>query len=46
MFIAHTLPCAFNISSRRVGGIRFIKLGRFTISFCVSRTYRSIKGSN
>ena len=28
---------AFNISLRKVGGIRFLKLGRVNISFCVSR---------
>ncbi len=27
----------FNISLRKVGGIRFLKLGRVNISFCVSR---------
>ena len=29
----------FHFSTRRVGGLRFIKLGRFCISFCVTRTY-------
>ena len=28
----------FNISTRRVGGIRFLKIGRFTFSFCVARS--------
>ena len=27
----------FNVSLRKVGGIRFLKLGRVNISFCVSR---------
>jgi len=31
----------FNISTRLVGGIRFLKIGRFCFSFCVTRTYRS-----
>jgi len=32
-----------NFSTRRVGGIRFIKLGRFTLMFCMSRGYRPLK---
>ena len=32
----------FNISTRRVGGIRFLKIGRFTFSFCVARSYRQL----
>lgn len=32
----------FNISFRRVGGIRFLKIGRLTFSFCVSRAYRPL----
>ena len=32
----------FNISTRRVGGIRFLKIGRLTFSFCVSREYRPL----
>lgn len=32
----------FNFSMRRVGGIRFLKLGRLNLSFSVSRTYRPI----
>ena len=31
----------FNISTRLVGGIRFLKIGRFCFSFCVTRQYRS-----
>lgn len=27
----------FNISYRKVGGLRFIKLGRITLMFCVSK---------
>lgn len=33
---------AFNISTRRVGGIRFVRLGRFCFSFCVCRAYRDL----
>jgi hypothetical protein len=29
----------FNFSTRRVGGIRFVKLGRFCFSFCITRQY-------
>lgn len=28
-----------NFSTRKVGGLRFVKLGRFTFMFCVSRVY-------
>jgi hypothetical protein len=27
----------FNVTTFKVGGIRFVKLGRITLSFCVSR---------
>jgi hypothetical protein len=33
---------AFNISRRKVGGIWFLKIGRFTLAFCVSRAYRPL----
>jgi hypothetical protein len=33
----------FNISYRRVGGLRFLKLGRLTISWCLTRSYRPFK---
>lgn len=29
-----------NISARKVGGIRFLKLGRITLSFCLSQSFR------
>ena len=32
----------FNISMRKVGGIRFLKIGRFCFSFCVTRSYRPL----
>lgn len=32
----------FNISTRRIGGLRFIKIGRFCFSFCVTREYVSL----
>jgi len=31
-----------NADYRRVGGIRFVKIGRLTFSFCISRSYRPI----
>ena len=32
-----------NFSTRKVGGIRFFKLGRFTLSFCVAKSAKPIK---
>ena len=32
----------FNVSTRKVGGLRFVKLGRFTFMFCVSREYKAL----
>lgn len=31
-----------NISTRRVGGIRFFKIGRFCFSFCLTGAYRPL----
>ncbi|CCF19147.1 protein of unknown function [Pseudorhizobium banfieldiae] len=31
-----------NVSTMRVGGIRFLKIGRLTFSFCVSSSYRPV----
>jgi hypothetical protein len=31
-----------NISTRRIGGLRWIKFGRLTIALCVSREYRPL----
>jgi hypothetical protein len=31
-----------NISWRRVGGLRFLKLGRLTLMVCLSREYRPL----
>lgn len=31
-----------NISTRRVGGIRFVKFGRFCFSFCITREYKAL----
>lgn len=27
----------FNVSTKRVGGIRFFRIGYFRLSFCISR---------
>lgn len=32
----------WNISTRRVGGLRFLKIGRLTFMFCLSREYRAL----
>ncbi len=32
----------FNISTRRVGGLRFLKIGRLTFCFSISREYRPL----
>jgi hypothetical protein len=32
----------FHISMRRVGGLRFIKIGRLCFSFCLTREYRPL----
>jgi hypothetical protein len=36
------LASALNISTRRVGGLRFLKVGRLCVSFCVTREYRPL----
>ena len=28
----------FNVSTRRIGGLRFVWVGRFVFSFCVKRS--------
>jgi hypothetical protein len=35
-------PSAFNIGTSRIGGIRFIKIGLFCFSFCVTHAYRPL----
>lgn len=32
----------FNFSTRRVGGLRFVKLGRICFSFCITREFRPL----
>jgi hypothetical protein len=36
------LKGCINASTRKVGGLRFVKLGRFTLMFCISREYRPL----
>jgi hypothetical protein len=31
-----------NVSTRKVGGLRFVKLGRFTFMFCLSKEYKAL----
>jgi len=31
-----------NASTRKIGGLRFIKIGRFCFSFCVTKRYVSL----
>jgi hypothetical protein len=40
----HALPRVplFNLSTRRVGGIRFVKVGRLCFSLCITRAYRPL----
>lgn len=33
----------FNFSTRKVGGLRFVKLGRICFSFCVTREFRPLQ---
>lgn len=33
------------LSTRKVGGVRFVKIGRISVSFCVSGHDRPIKGT-
>lgn len=35
----------FNVSFRRVGGLRFLKVGRLTVSWSVARAYRPVKSA-
>lgn len=32
----------FNFSTRRIGGLRFVKIGRFCVSFCVTKEYNPL----
>jgi len=36
----------FNFSTRRVGGLRFIKIGRLTLSYSLAKAYKPLKGAN
>lgn len=32
-----------NFSTRKVGGLRFVKIGRFTFMWCMSKRYRPLE---
>ena len=32
----------WNASTRRIGGLRFVKIGRLCLSFCICREYRPL----
>jgi hypothetical protein len=32
----------FNISTKKVGGLRFIKIGRLCVSFAITKSYRDL----
>jgi hypothetical protein len=34
----------FNISTQKVGGLRFIKIGKLCLSFCITSEYKAMKG--
>ena len=36
----------FNVSTQKVGGIRFIKIGKLCLSFCVTQQYKPMQGVN
>ena len=36
------MAALFNISWRRVGGLRFVKIGRLCFSFCLTQEYRPL----
>ncbi len=43
LITARLLACdAVNVSSRKVGGLRFLKVGRFTFMVSISATYRPL----
>jgi hypothetical protein len=36
----------FNISYRKIGGLRFLKIGRLTLSWSLAQAYRPFKARN
>jgi hypothetical protein len=36
----------FNVSYRKVGGLRFLKIGRLTLSWSIAERYRPFKARN
>jgi hypothetical protein len=31
-----------NVSTKKVGGLRFVKVGRFCVSYCITKTYKAV----
>lgn len=42
MGVARGVTQVFNFSARKVGGLTFVKLGRLTFSYSISRAYRAM----
>lgn len=40
------MASALNIASRKVGGLRFLRIGRLTISWSISAAYRPFPASD
>jgi hypothetical protein len=38
-------PPGLNLSYRRVGGLRFLKIGRLTLSWSIATAYKPLKGA-
>jgi len=43
--VKHIAPGLLCISFRRVGGLRFLKIGRLTVSWSVAKAYQPLKGA-
>jgi hypothetical protein len=40
------MPRIFNVSYRKVGGLRFLKIGRLTLTWSIAERYRPFKARN
>ena len=40
--LTRSAPPLINFSTRRVGGLRFVKLGRFCFMFCLTKEYKPL----
>ena len=34
----------FNISTTKVGGLRFVKIGKLCFCFCITQKYKALRG--